>query len=690
MRWAVLFISIIVSIIVAAAAVRLQAQQRDSLRMRVQQDLEDALEAFDTGDPELSGAMLTQLLQDLAANPVNINSAAAGELMQVPGIDLRLARAITAYRRQVKPFEHIEELQEVEGIGEVTYRKLRPYLTVGTGLALGKALYDDRRYWTHDGHFEMFSRYRRTLQQQAGYRRDGEEGEGYLGSPVQYYQRARYRSDHLTVNITQQKDAGERRSGMTGFDYNSWHLGLYEVGKLRSMVVGDYGLYFGQGLVLWNGRSFGKGRSVIRSAQRSSRGIRPYASSQESDFFRGAAATYGRKLQLTAFFSSRRLTAASFSGDTMRMPRENGYHRTARERAQRNGLRQRLYGGRVRVELPFGVVGGTGYRTIYDKPVTGGDRLYDRFDFRGHANSVWGIDYTILAGPATLFGEAARSRNGGTGILAGVQSALGPDTELAVIYRRYEADFQSMMGGSFGEYGGEPKNEEGFYMGLTHQLGDHITFYGYIDQFRAPTPRYGIDQPSRGYDWLALAEVALPHNIGIYLQARSEIEDAEYESEDAYGRTTVRLGKARRSTARLQFEYRVNPRIRLRSRLEGVWHGQPAAPAEFGYLLYQDVRVAPSDKLTIDGRITLFETDSYNTRLYQFENDLLYLMSSEMLYKQGQRLYLLVNYEPLSYLELWAKFGITLFENSNVIGSGLNQIQGNSRSDIGIQVRLKF
>jgi len=41
-------------------------------------------------------------------------------------------------------------------------------------------------------------------------------------------------------------------------------------------------------------------------------------------------------------------------------------------------------------------------------------------------------------------------------------------------------------------------------------------------------------------------------------------------------------------------------------------------------------------------------------------------------------------------MEVWAKFGITIFENEQRISSGRNEIKGNERSDIGLQVRLQF
>lgn len=676
---------IICLIVWACFALNLHGQVKDSTRAKVQDDLEAALESFDPTDPNFSSEQLTQILQDLASDPLNINRAGTDRLLLIPGVNLQLARAISKYRDNQKPFESINELLQVSGIGEATLERMRPYVTVGSGMELSKELYTDANYWTSGGTFEVFSRYQQTLQQQAGYQRPDSSG-GYLGSPVKYYQRLRYRSDHVSVNLTQQKDAGEPFAGTTGFDYNSWHIALENNGKLQDLVVGDYGLYFGQGLVLWNGRTFGKGRNVIGTISRSSRGVRPYASSQESDFYRGVAATYGRKLQLTGFYSYRKQSAGSISANVTRGPQQDGFHRTENEQAQRNNLRQKMWGGRLRLEFPFGFVGATGYQTSFDKLVSNSSQ----YDFSGQHTSVLGLDYTILAGPAILFGEVGRSQNGGLGLLSGVETSLGPNTELMVAYRNYAKDFQSILGNGFGEQSGEPQNEEGIYLGLRHTLNDHVTVSAYFDQYKFPAPRFGTSQPTRGYDWLGLLDINLNKDIQFYVQARSEIEDDEYEVANEFGRMETQLGEAQRSTLRAQFQYRVNPKIRLRTRGEVVRSRQAGEEAEYGYLMYQDLRYTPAEKWSFDARVSIFDTESFDTRLYQFENDLLYVLSNEVLYNQGQRLYLLVNYEPWTYLEFWAKFGVTIFENEQVISSGLNQINGNRRSDLGLQIRLKI
>jgi len=70
-----------------------------------------------------------------AAKPaamVNINTASATELEQLPGIGAKTAARIVDYRQKKGPFRKIEELMNVQGIGEKSFLKLRPQLTVGT------------------------------------------------------------------------------------------------------------------------------------------------------------------------------------------------------------------------------------------------------------------------------------------------------------------------------------------------------------------------------------------------------------------------------------------------------------------------------------------------------------------------------------------------------------------------------
>ena len=62
--------------------------------------------------------------------PVNLNTAGVAELDTLPGIGESLARRIIAYRESNGPFESIEEIMEVSGIGEAKFAELKDQITV--------------------------------------------------------------------------------------------------------------------------------------------------------------------------------------------------------------------------------------------------------------------------------------------------------------------------------------------------------------------------------------------------------------------------------------------------------------------------------------------------------------------------------------------------------------------------------
>lgn len=63
---------------------------------------------------------------------INLNTATAAELEVLPGIGAKTAARIVDYREKKGPFKKIEELMNVQGIGEKSFLKLKPQLTVSS------------------------------------------------------------------------------------------------------------------------------------------------------------------------------------------------------------------------------------------------------------------------------------------------------------------------------------------------------------------------------------------------------------------------------------------------------------------------------------------------------------------------------------------------------------------------------
>ena len=656
---------------------------------RIEMDIERILEEFDPEEDEYDPEELIRRLLDLAAEPLNVNRASVDELLMVPGMTMGLAGAVVSHREEVKPFASIEELTAVRGVGPATLERFAPYLSVGSRAERRQDVLLNPGTWIHNSRLDAFSRYRRPLQEAAGYQLADTLG-GYLGSPVHYFQRFHLRSRHLSANLTQQKNPGEQYLGLSRFNHNTFHIGLQNLGRLRQLMIGDYSVRFGQGLILHSGAGFGKGRDVIGSANTTSPGIRGHTSAQSAGAFRGLAVSYGGNVRLTGFYSNKQRTASVVNGDTIRFPVSSVSYNTLTERDRANNTGQQTAGGRIALKSSSYSAGISGYLNRFSRPVQSGTQPYQLYAFQGRKASALSLDYRVRVHSLSLFGEAARTGNGAYGMITGMELSAGPDSEIALAYRNYSRRFQSIFGGSFAELSGTPRNEEGFYIGLRHSFTETIRMSTYFDQFRFPAPRFQLRQPSSGYDWLGLIEYTPDRNTELYLMMRQKIRQQEYATSDRFGRQQRLLSDHRRIASRVHFGKQVHPNIRIRSRAEMVRVRPPGSEPEFGYLIYQDIRLQARHNLQIDARITLFETDGFEPRLYHFENDLLYVFSSIMLFDQGQRMYILFNYRPAERIQIWLKAATTIYENRNSIGSGRNRIEGNTRSVIGVQVRIRI
>ncbi len=65
-----------------------------------------------------------------AVAPVNLNTATLDQLATIPGIGAKTAERIIEYRKTNGGFKKVEDLMNVRGVGEKSFLKMKPLITV--------------------------------------------------------------------------------------------------------------------------------------------------------------------------------------------------------------------------------------------------------------------------------------------------------------------------------------------------------------------------------------------------------------------------------------------------------------------------------------------------------------------------------------------------------------------------------
>jgi competence protein ComEA len=80
--------------------------------------------------PLVSGGQAPTPAAKPAAAAVNINTATADQLTALPGIGPKMATRIIEYRQRNGGFKRVEDVMQVQGVGEKNFLKLKPLITV--------------------------------------------------------------------------------------------------------------------------------------------------------------------------------------------------------------------------------------------------------------------------------------------------------------------------------------------------------------------------------------------------------------------------------------------------------------------------------------------------------------------------------------------------------------------------------
>ncbi|SOD12720.1 helix-hairpin-helix domain-containing protein [Pedobacter xixiisoli] len=623
-------------------------------------------------------------------HPINLNNTNAEELKTLIFLSpLQISNLFEHIRKNGKLIDLLE-LQSIAEFDLQTIQRLIPFATLDQTAMADKITATNL---TKYGNNDLIIRYGKVLEKTKGY--TDLPGSRYLGTPDRYLLRYRYTyANRISASLVFEKDAGEHLFNgpkQKPFDFMSGHLAILNTGRFKKIVLGDYTMQFGQALTLWSGFAFGKSPDVTGVVKRDV-GLRPYTSANEFSFLRGIATTIliTKNIDFSPFVSHRKLDASlstNIDGEqTLSTINETGLHRTQTEINNKNSTEQIVYGGVLQYRNNALNIGAIAYHTSFNRLFVPGSSLYQHFNFTGKELANVGAHYSYTYKNFYFFGEFGKGIDAGLAYVNGALVSLSSTVSAVVLHRNYQKNYHNFFNQATAE-ASEAFNEKGLYAGLNINPSKvwSIQFYG--DYFKFPWLRFRVDAPSDGYEFLGQVTYSPSKTFKAILRFKSEIKQQNTNLTVPFNY----LDDVKKENYRAEVKWVVGKSLGFQNRVEIVQFKKGNANSEFGYLAYQDVSYSPlSSRISGNIRVSYFNTASYDSRIYAYEDDVLYNFTFGLYNGKGIRGYANLKYRLAKKLDVWGRYALYNYENVETVGSGLDEIQGKMKSEMRVQLRYQF
>ncbi len=635
--------------------------------------VEDIIQNYlDDSSIDVDDSQLFDLFEELQENPINLNAAEVSDLLKIPFLDNNSAEIIIDYRNRHGSYFSEFELYSIKELEQSLINNIKPFITVDKRVEQQIEEIPVREFSNFT--LQLRSRTLSDLQERKGFAKDK-----YLGSKLKNYTRLKIKNnDFFQLGGLIEKDPGEK----SATDFFSFHLMAENIGFKNKVIVGDYLVEFGQGLALWSPYSIRKGSDGLTPILKKDRNIIPYTSSDENQFYRGGAVEFDFDLfKVTGFYSQNKIDANidTLSDEITSLPLD-GYHRTGTEISKKNKLEEKSFGARI----DYNGFDFFQFSFLYNQTNYTGELITDDpFDLAGSKFNFYSIAYKSKFEKIFLNGEASYN---GTSVASvnNIQILLSKKFAFVTSIRNYPRNYFNLHANGFGERS-VTQNEFGIYTGFRWNL-DFGKLNFYYDQFKFPFATFSIPLPSKGNEFMI--------NFTTRPFKKTELK-IRYINENKENTETINEEKIitdrLKQNFRAEIIYSLFKHVRLKTRFEYLdLFLKETSCKENGFLVFQDIRYKPTNNLLFYTRFVFFQTDSYDSRVYEFENDLTGILNNPALFGKGLRWYFIVKYTLFDGLTISAKYSETFKPEEESISSGLNEIEGNLDNRLSVQIDFKF
>ncbi len=678
--------------------------QNDTTQTNIQ-DVQNMVEDIIQNSADDTPFDLNTTFENLNAyikHPLNLNEVNKEDLENLHILSSLQIEEFIEYRKINGNFIAVYELQSIPSWDLKTIKILQAFITTNTNPFFNQT---NLRKLIFSGNNDLYFRTERVIETKKGYTVPDTSSTGtistrYIGNPLYHYLRFRHTNGtNITYGFTAEKDAGEpffTGANSKGFDFYSAHFFLKNFNKtFKTIALGDYKLNLGQGLIHFNNFANGKG-FLVMNLRKNGATITPYTSVNEVNYLRGAATTLqiAKKTELT-IFGSHKKTDANTQIDTISSNdpelvassiQLSGFHRTNAEIADRNQLTITSVGFSLKQRMNNGHIAFNSMYNGFDKPISNGTDLY-KLPLQNTSNFFNNsVDYSYYYKNFLFFGETAVDKFGKIATLESVLITLDKKLDISILHRSFSPAYQALMPLPYAE-SLSGRNENGLYTGIEIRPNRFWTISAFADIWNNPWLRFNVDAPTQGREYFSRLTYYRKREMEAYVQLRSKTTQINQPSNETKTNSII---DQTRSQVRMHLSNKLSKVLELRNRIELSWYKSQEIRSR-GFMTYQDVIYKPlSSPIALSMRYTLFDIDDYNSRIYAYEDDVSYSFSIPGFYNKGSRYYIILNYKGIRHMNIEAYWSRTTYTNINTIGSSLEEIKGNTRSEAKIQVKYQF
>jgi len=503
----------------------------------------------------------------------------------------------------------------------------------------------------------------------------------FLGSPWKILTKYKFSSGCVSGGFTAEKDPGEKFfTGKPSLpDFLSGYITYKGAGIFKQIIVGDYSARFGQGTNINTG--IRTGLSLTSQGYLSGRNeIRPYTSTDENNFFRGAAAELALKnFDISLFFSLNKIDATL--NDTVDSPAlsikslyKSGLHNTPETILKKDAVSETDYGVNFSCDLKNLRAGFTFSGTRFSLPfIPDLNNPAYRYNFTGRLNALYTLYYNSFIKRFIFYGEFSASGINKYAFVQGVSFRPVDRLNINLLYRNYSSGYVSFHGNR--PTGSSTSNNEYGFLGnftfeaarfLFISAGSDIRYYPWL-KYRCSAPSL-VKRHEIGIKYFPLQKLTIEAMYNLKFSMVDNSDENKIPSQNEINTRSFKLSAKYSPTEYIILNIRADYKVVKPSGSNGM-------------MLLQDINLK-FRKLPVSVwmRYAIFNTGGFESGLYTWENDLLNSFSIPVLYGTGSREYFMVSWKISYKAELRIKYDVT---STTAINSKMKEV-----NEFKIQFRI--